>query len=446
MKKTLFLFIVLSLNFSWILSAQGEFRFLNKQFTKQRISFELINNLIVIPVDINGEKLSFILDSGVSKSILFNITQNDSIGLNNVKKIELLGLGNGEPVNALLSKNNKVAINNIVNYNESLYVILKDYFDLSSKMGVTIHGILGYNLLKNFIVKINYKTKKIEFYNPRKFKPKKCKKCEVFPLQFYRKKPYITAQVQLDTIGNELIDVKLLVDSGGSDAVWLFEDTKDKITTPKLFFNDILGEGLSGPIYGNRSRISRIKLKSFELKNPTVSFLDSASTKSARKFKERNGSIGAGILKRFVVWFDYPNKKMMLKKNRFFYSDFNYNMSGLDVVYNGKQLIKEQNINRYIDGYNQNVSSNNSVSFITSFSYKFKPSFKIKNVVEGSPAAKAGLLKGDVILKINNTSAYNFTLSKITQIFQERNNKRIRITIVRNAQKMKFEFRLQKKI
>ena len=37
-----------------------------------KIHFRLINNLIVIPVSVNGVSLSFLLDTGVSKSILFN--------------------------------------------------------------------------------------------------------------------------------------------------------------------------------------------------------------------------------------------------------------------------------------------------------------------------------------------------------------------------------------
>lgn len=417
---------------------------MNQSKKNQRIKFKLINNLIVIPLEINGQKLSFILDSGVSKTILFNITQNDSIGLNDVKKVKLKGLGDGKSVEALLSKKNKVSIDNLVNENQTIYVILKDYFDLSGKMGTTIHGIVGYDILKNFIVKINYRSKKIIFYNPKTYRYKKCRKCESFPIQFYRKKPYINAQVQLDTIGNELTDVKLLIDSGGSDALWLFEDTKENIKTPIRFFSDILGEGLSGSIYGNRSRVPKVTLKSFNIIKPTVSFLDSISTKNARKFKSRNGSIGAGILKRFIVWFDYPNRKFTLKKNASLKDGFNYNMSGLDVVYNGKQLVKERNVKTIPD--NEQAISSNSISFITSFSYKFKPSFKIRNVVKGSPAAIAGLLKDDIILKLNYKNAHELTLGKIMQKFHEKPGKKIKILIDRNGEKLFFQFRLEKKI
>lgn len=419
---------------------------MNQNKKTERIRFKFINNLIVIPLKINGKKLSFILDSGVSKTILFNITQNDSIGLNSVEKVSLRGLGKGEPVEALLSKNNKLSLKNIVSYDETIYVIVRDYFDLSSKMGTTIHGIIGYNLLSNYVVKINYKNRYIDFYDPENFELKRCRKCETFPLNFYRKKPFIDAKVQLDTIGDKLTDVKLLIDSGGSDAIWLFEHTKPEIVTPINHFNDILGEGLSGSIYGNRSRISTFKLGSFIIEQPTVSFLDSISTKNARMYKERNGSIGSNILKRFIVWFNYANNTVTFKKNGSFKKGFNYNMSGLDVVYNGKQLVKEEDVRSYSDAYNQSVSSTNSVKFITSFSYKFKPSYRIRNIVANSPADKAGLKVDDIILRLNNKPSHEYQLGEIIQKFQEKDGKRIKITVDRKGEKLKFQFRLEKKV
>lgn len=419
---------------------------MNQNKKTERIRFKFINNLIVIPLKINGKKLSFILDSGVSKTILFNITQNDSIGLNSVEKVSLRGLGKGEPVEALLSKNNKFSLKNIVSYDETIYVIVRDYFDLSSKMGTTIHGIIGYNLLSNYVVKINYKNRYIDFYDPENFELKRCRKCETFPLNFYRKKPFIDAKVQLDTIGDKLTDVKLLIDSGGSDAIWLFEHTKPEIVTPINHFNDILGEGLSGSIYGNRSRISTFKLGSFIIEQPTVSFLDSISTKNARMYKERNGSIGSNILKRFIVWFNYANNTVTFKKNGSFKKGFNYNMSGLDVVYNGKQLVKEEDVRSYSDAYNQSVSSTNSVKFITSFSYKFKPSYRIRNIVANSPADKAGLKVDDIILRLNNKPSHEYQLGEIIQKFQEKDGKRIKITVDRKGEKLKFQFRLEKKV
>lgn len=446
MNKKLSILFILLLTTIFNSYSQAGFRFQNKSQTKQRVSFKLINNLIIIPVTINEKKLSFILDTGVNKTIIFNVSENDSIGLLNPKKITLRGLGNGESVDAVISENNKMNIKGLIGYNESIYVILKDFFDLSSRMGTTIHGIIGYNLLKNFVVKINYKSKKIDFYNPDSYKYKKCKKCEILPIQFYRKKPFVNVKVQLDTVANKLTDVKLLVDSGGSDALWLFEDSKKEIKTPNKFFNDILGEGLSGSIYGNRSRIPMLKIGNFEIEKPTVSFLDTTSTKNARKLKNRNGSLGGNVLKRFVVWLDYPNRQIMLRKKGSFTSGFNYNMSGLDIVYNGKQLIKEENNTLAKDAFNNKLDTKNTISFVTNYSYKFRPSYKIKRVVKNSVADKAGLKAGDLIVSINRKPVYTYTLNEIIHKLQEREHKKIQIKIDRDGQKLNFSFRLEKRI
>ncbi|MDB2384929.1 retropepsin-like domain-containing protein [Polaribacter sp.] len=136
-------------------NGQNGFHFKNNKHKTEQISFQLINNLMVIPLKINGVELSFILDTGSDKTILFNLYANDSVGLKDPKHLKLRGLGVGEPIDALISKKNRVEIKGIQNNNETVFVILKDFFDLSSKMGTTIHGIIGYSFFKNFVVNIN---------------------------------------------------------------------------------------------------------------------------------------------------------------------------------------------------------------------------------------------------------------------------------------------------
>ena len=448
MKSAFFIFSLL-LFFITDSFSQNGFRFYGKNKNTERVKFKLINNLIIIPLEINGKELSFILDTGVNKTILFSLYENDSVGLNNIKQIKLNGLGTGEPVDALISENNRLRINDLISNNEPIYVILNNQFDLSSKMGITIHGIIGYTLLENVIAKINYRAKKIDFYNPETYQYSKCRKCDEFPIKFYRDKPFIDLQVQLDTLGNEKTNVKMLIDSGGSEAIWLFENSQENIKTPKRFFRDILGEGLSGTIYGNRSRIPAVKFGRHTIKSPTVSFLDSLSTLNARNFKQRNGSLGGNILKRFKIWIDYPNKKLTIRKNSSLRGGFNYNMSGLDVVYNGQQLIKESVRTFSEDSYttyNKETNQSNTISLVEKYQYIFKNSYKINYVLKDSPADLAGLLKGDVILKLNRKHAYDYKMSDITEIFQSYDNKKITMTIMRNGQEIKFQFRLKKRI
>jgi len=434
---------VLSLFFSGVTFSQTSFQFVSEA-KKQTISFKLVSNLIIIPIEVNDKKLNFILDSGVGTTILFNIEKKDSVNLRNVKPVKLKGLGNAEPVDAILSTNNKFKIKDIVSGNQKLYVIFNDFFDLSSKLGTTIHGIIGYNLLRDLLIKINYGTKRITFYNAKKNNFKGCKKCTPFNLEFYKLKPYITAGVKLNANNPKITEVKLLIDSGGSDAMWLFENTHSDLKPPTNYFDDYLGEGLSGPIKGKRTKIDALILGNFKLKKPTVSYPDSLSIVHALQFKERNGSLGANILKRFTVYFDYKNSKLYLKKNSSFKDSFRYNMSGIELAHNGKLLVKEGNSNLF--RINNKTSSEDS--FVTSISYKyaFKPSYIIHRVNKDSPAFEAGILPGDILIKIDNKYSFNYKLEEIVEKFYQKEGTLVRVVVERYGKDYFFQFKLKSRL
>ena len=60
-------------------------------------------------------------------------------------------------------------------------------------------------------------------------------------------------------------------------------------------------------------------------------------------------------------------------------------MSGLDVVYNGQVLVKEKTSTNFSDSYSSGNSLSNdvsTVSLISSYEYRFKPSYRIKHVLK----------------------------------------------------------------
>ena len=65
-------------------------------------------------------------------------------------------------------------------------------------------------------------------------------------------------------------------------------------------------------------------------------------------------------------------------------------------------------------------------------------------VRENSPAAKAGIQKGDKIVKINNRASQYLTIQNITNLFQSENGKQIKLTVERNGAKIDYEFNIEK--
>src|SRR5690606_19026813 len=189
--------------------AQGNFKLLNTN--KDKIKFTLVNNLIVIPVEINGAELSFLLDSGVSKPILFNIISlTDSLQIKHVETVYLRGLGSEGSIEALKSKHNVVKIGEAVNVNQEVFVVFDEGINFTPRLGIPIHGIIGYDLFKDFVVEINYSSKTLKLHNPQTYKYKKCRKCESFDLTLSHNKPYIDGVIEMS--GQEHV-VKLLIDT-----------------------------------------------------------------------------------------------------------------------------------------------------------------------------------------------------------------------------------------
>lgn len=440
--KNLFNFLLLFLCFNSLGVSQGKFTIQNNK-KSDKINFKLINNLIIIPVKVNDVELSFILDTGVSKTIIFNYKNiSDSLKMKNTEPIYLRGLGEGESVEALKSRNNIFKIGQAIKLNQDLFAVFNENINFAPRLGIPVHGIVGFDLFKDLVVEINYANRYIRLTEPNEFQYKKCKKCETLNLEFYNNKPYLNANVKIE---NKDITVKLLIDSGGSDALWLFEDNNLGIRHSDKYFEDFLGHGLSGSVYGKRSKIDEISFKRFIIKDANVAFPDSSSIAFAKQFKDRNGSLAGNILKRFNLIVDYQKASITLKKNTLFKHEFSYNKSGIELAHSGVRFVKEvdykMNKNNNLIGDN----SNKTYQIILDSNYKFalKPAYAIVELREESPAYRAGLKLGDIVLSINGKSTYEYTLQDLMQKFYDKEGTRIKLNVERNGTNITVYFRLE---
>ncbi len=437
--KTVFkVFLIL---FSSAGFSQSKFEFPKNQ-NKVSIPFQLISNLIFIPIEVNGVKLTFLLDTGVDETVLLSVDDQQEVSLNNVQSIQLQGLGTADAANALISKSNKLTVGGLVDFHHTIYIVLDQEFNFSENVGIPVNGIIGYNFFKDNIVKIDYDKKRLYvFQNQDRSHRRIQKKYSKIPITIERNKPYVTAEV---TAENTEEQVKLLVDNGNSDAVWLFETSPAGANLRTKMIKDYLGKGFSGDIFGKRTRIKSFELGDFKFDLPLIAIPNSESIKSATMVKDRSGSIGSETLRRFTVVFDYPNSAIYLKPNSHFSEPFSYNMSGLEIQHDGLQWVKETV--RLQSLYEDNGYSTNGDRLPSEFKYKFvlKPTFAITSVREDSPAEKAGLKKGDKIARINSHSANQYSLEQINDILKSEAGRIIEIEVDRNGFRIKTSFQLEK--
>ncbi|AZA79744.1 PDZ domain-containing protein [Chryseobacterium sp. G0186] len=415
--------------------AQNSFELINTK--KAVIPFQFINNLIFIPINVNGAELTFLLDTGVAETILFSL-ENKDLKLGNVEKIKFSGLGGSLSIDGLKSDRNTGRIGNaIVNTSMSLYVIIDEEFNISSHVGIPVNGVIGYHFFKNHPIFIDYTAKKLTIYENTDLLEKKLRKFEEMPITIERDKPYLYAGVEMT---NEKKDSKLLIDLGNSDAIWLFPTLIKNFVYNRPNIDDFLGRGFNGDIYGKRSRIHNFYLGDFKFEKPLTAMPDEFSIQHVTLVENRKGSIGGEIMRRFTVVFDYPNKKLYLKKNRNFNDPFHFNMSGLDFKQDGLEWKQDR-----VAIETQNLATMGAEGYKNSFQYKFslKPIFSIAGVRKDSPAYEAGLKKDDRVISINGNKSSDMTLEKIIELMKSDEGRNITMVVQRKNEKLTIRFTLE---
>ena len=404
--------IVAALFFSFIAGYAQQLGFtISDGKSKVEIPIEIHNNLIVVPLVLNGAlPLKFILDTGVRTSILTQKSFSDILNLAYSRKYTIAGPGGEKLVDAYITNNVTLELPGVVGRGHALLVLEEDYLELRNYLGTDVHGILGYELFSRFIVKVDYEKKMLTLMLPKRLKI--TRKYESIPIRIEDTKPYINTPVILSN-GTQLT-AKLLVDSGASHGIMLDPASDDRIEAPNQYVSSVIGRGLGGEIQGKIGRISSLHLGSYRIDNPIVSFPDPNSYFDSLKAgsSPRNGTLGGEVLSRFTVIFNFPKEEIYLKKNHAFNKAFHYNLSGLNVRAKGSRL---------------NV-------------------FEITDVRKQSAADKAGVQEGDIIVSINGISASSVDLNIINGLFNFKPGKRINLTIERNGQRIRKDFRLTDQI
>jgi len=373
--------------------AQNYFTISNKQ-RKVIIPFRFIRNMVIVQMRINNKgPYNFIVDTGCGLMLITDPLLVDSLNLKYKKRLKIMGLGEGENLDAWMVPVMDIKMRGIEGKNISAAILTKDVLELSAFAGIKIHGLIGYDFFNSFPVKINFADSSITVFNTHKLPS--WRKGKYIPLNIEDKKPYLTANINFKQDAS--LPVKLLVDLGAGHPLSIENGWNSSTTMPDKYITAAnLGVGLSGPINGYMSRVNQMEIGDYHFSEVITAFPDSCSAMEKVTAVKRDGSIGIDMLKRFVLLFDYQKGYLYIKPNSNFKEPFEHDMSGMEYYAAGSD-------------YRRII---------------------VCRVEPGSAADELGIEKDDEIVAINFKDVSRMNLQEIDEILRSRNNRTLLLEVM----------------
>ncbi len=337
----------------------------------------------------NKGPFNFVLDTGVGLMLMTDPTMVDSINLTQTRTVKITGLGDDGDYEAIVTSPLKLDIPGLYSNGVSAAILKKDYFNLSSYVGMPIHGLVGWDFFNNLAVKINFSDSTLSVCRPKDLKA--FRKSQAIPITIEEKKPYIETMVTFPD--GRRVKNKLVIDLGAGHPLSL-ENLQKTGGLPKTYIRANLGVALNGPIDGVIARMKEIDLGRYKIKNVITSF-PNTNAESPSYAVPRDGNMGIGILKKFNVIFDYTNGLLYLKPNQTFNEPFEHDMSGLEYFAAGDEL------NHII----------------------------ISRVEPNSPADEVGLEKNDEIVSINFKPVSKMGTEEVDNLLKSKTDRSILLVV-----------------
>ena len=269
----------------------------------------------------------------------------------------------------------------------SIRASFASFAGLSVLPGRTLCGDVGYNVLKQFVVEIDYEHGAITLFDPAKFRYSGSGASLPFRLAMGYD-PQVEGTLTLED--GVSIHAKFTLDTGAGGTVVsvplvrshdLLRRVKRQVPLPG---SKPLVDGVNGLTYeAITGRIASMTLGGYTLRQPLVAM--SRDTDTIFATDSLGVNLGGNVLRRFNVFIDYPGRRLILEPNAHFDDPFPADASGLVLTAQGTD---------------------------------FK-TIVVHGIVGGSPADESGIREGDVITAIDGESTDTYALYQIQDLFKE---------------------------
>lgn len=372
----------------------------NQELT--RVPFVLNNDHIIIELTINGSApLNFMFDSGAG-GILISKTVSDSLGLEAASEKTNTGAVGTHMVSIL--KGNTITLGDVQINSVNM---MRDGNKLEEMDdGGEIAGIIGFHILSRFVVRIDYDTMELVLYNRSNYVYEG--DGVIVPIVLTYNLPIVVANIKISDSSE--MEGFFLVDTGARSYLLFSAPTVEKYNMLEQI-GDYYALKTEVGSSGKKASILFGKVKSLRFAEHTfenVPTVLSQAEAGVLSFDGINGIIGNRILKKFNVTFDYQRSLLYLEPNKNLSSPYKVNVAGFSL--------------NFIDG---------------------KP--YIKDIIEHSPATRAGLRNGDEIVAIEGQVVEKLNHQVVREYFSE-DGARLSLVIKRGSKLKYTEIRLKKLI
>jgi len=278
------------------------------------IPFQLADSLIYIQASINGSHLLWMmLDTGSSVTV-FDETVSKMLGIRFLGEGNVDGPGQGSIQKLAFANHATLMFAGEELGDQTVATLSLEWF--SREVGRSTDGFLGSNVFRNYVVEIDYANQVLRFHDPAAY-------CysgsgQHLPLQFiWNDIPTVHAEVVAQD--GTAIDGVFLVDSGATTAIWLtkaFSEAHPEVLSAQDMIEVPNVAAVGGELSARLGRVPAIRLGGFVISNPLTQF--SQNTSGILANPDLAGIIGAQMLRRFRVTFDYAHGEMVLEPNEHF--------------------------------------------------------------------------------------------------------------------------------
>lgn len=361
------------------------------------IPFELYGEHIFIKLSINGsEPLNFIFDTGASATV---------ISQQKAKKLRLSSDGfvsvrtSKGPSMAYYSRNNVLSLEGIEVSRIKVTHLSLDHLDRVLERKVD--GIVGHDILNQYVVLVNYDNYALEVFSPENFNPPS--NFSEHKIELISGRPYINAALTLAS--GEKLEGRFQLDNGSGSSITVYSPFVDehrlfsKVGRTEMIytmsFTGVVDKNYAGRLHG-------LDVGDYQLTNIPIRLNRSLYKK--RAFDDGIGHIGNEVLKRFNIVFNYAEGTTYWYPNQSFVEEFRAAYSGLVI----KSDLQHERV-------------------------------LVKHVFEDSPASVAGLAKDDEIVMINNIKTEGRSSYEVNDLLNNSiKDKYIEIVIKRNNELKKL--------